>query len=218
MNWADYFTQGLTLVGAFSLKIGLLLFLLNLIGEALAVSVPYLLETTWLLAGYQFSAHVLPFWGMLALMTAAMAGRQVGELLLYSVSRGGSAVLGKYLKPFKLNPALADTTLAKLFHKINLLSPFSVALGRLLWLRIPLTLVLAAKGNLKVLMLATVLSSVVYDSTYIALGAIVGTTTRVEPVRLVLYFLVTMGVIYGGTLVIRYLTARLAKRHQPAAQ
>ena len=43
MNWADYFTQGLTLVGAFSLKIGLLLFLLNLIGEALAVSVPYLL-------------------------------------------------------------------------------------------------------------------------------------------------------------------------------
>lgn len=217
MNWADFFSQGLILVGAFSLKIGLLLFVLNLIGEALAVSVPYLLETTWLLAGYQFSAHVLPPLDVLLLMAAAMAGRQCGELILYNVSRSGSALLGKYLKPLKIKPALAESTLGKVFRRINLLSPISVAVGRLLWLRIPLTLVLAAKGNLKVLMMATVLSSLVYDATYIALGAIVGKTTRVQPALLVLYFLVTLTLIYGITFAVRYLLAKLNKGRQPVS-
>jgi membrane-associated protein len=215
MNWADFFSRGLTLTGSFNLEIGLLLFLLSLIGEAAAVSVPYLLETTWLLAGYQFSAGVLPFHDLLLMVAAAMAGRQIGEVFLYWVARGGSKLLGKYANRFKPKKDFAETPLGRLFHRVNLKSPFSVALGRLLWVRIPLTLIMAAQGRLKTLMLATFLSSLVYDGTFIALGAIVGKTAKVEPFQLILFFMAILTGIYAVTFVIHKIVERILKLRHP---
>ena len=214
MNWADFFSQGLNLVGTFNPKIVVFLFLLCLIGEATGFFVPYLLETTWLLVGYQLSARVLPLPDLMLLVLTAQAGRQTGALVLYHIARSGSTLLTKYKNYFKLKIDINDSPPFKLFRKINVLSPFSVALGRLLWLRIPLTLILGAKRKLKVLLLGVSLSSLVYDGIYIALGAIVGTTTALEPIRLVLYFLAGLTVMYGVTFAIRRLIGRLAKRRR----
>jgi membrane-associated protein len=211
MNLAEFFSQGLSLVGTFNPKIVAFLFLLCLIGEAVGLSVPYLLETTWLMVGYQFSARVLPFFDLMLLVLMAQVGRQGGALALYGMSRTGSGLLTKYKNRFKFKTG-TNFALLRLFRKINLLSPFSVALGRLLWLRIPLTLALGARRKLKVLLLGTVLSSLVYDGTYISVGAIVGTTTKLEPIRILLYFLAGLTVIYIATFAIRRLIGSLAQQ------
>ncbi|MBI4188001.1 MAG: hypothetical protein HY529_02220 [Chloroflexi bacterium] len=212
MNLAEFLSSGLSLVGAFDLKIVVFLFLLCLIGEAAGLFVPYLLETTWLLAGYQFSQRVLSLPDLVLLMLMAQAGRQAGALALYHVGRSGRGLLKKYARHFKLKD-INDIPSSKLvLNKINSLSPFSVTLGRLLWLRIPLTLILGAQRKLKVLLLGVSLSSLIYDGTYIVMGAIVGRTTAVEPVRLIPYFLVGLTLIYGLTFAIRRLVGGLTKR------
>ncbi len=217
MNLTDFLAQGLSLIGSFNPKIAIFLFLVCLIGEALVVSVPYLFETTLLTVGYQFSRGVLPFSDLMLLVLTALAGRQAGALALYGLSRSSSALLAKYTNRFKLKTDASEGIPFKLFRKINLVSPFSVAMGRLLWLRIPLTLVLGAKRKLKILSVAVVLSSLVYDGTYIILGAIVGTTTTLEPVHMFLYFLAGLTVIYGITFAIRRLIAGLASWRQTGA-
>ena len=71
MNLADFFSQGLALVGTFNLKIAAFLFLLCFIGEATVFIVPYLFETTWLMVGYQLSKGILsPFDLTLLLLTS----------------------------------------------------------------------------------------------------------------------------------------------------
>ena len=212
MNLAEFLSQGLSLVGTFNPKIVVFLFLLCLIGEVVGLSVPYLLETTWLLVGYQLSTRVLSLPDLMLLVLTAQAGRQTGALVLYHIGSSGSTLLTKYKNYFKLKIDINDSPPFKLFRKINVLSPFSVALGRLLWLRIPLTLILGTKRKLKVLLLGVSLSSLVYDGIYIALGAIVGTATALEPIRLILYFLVGLTIMYGVTFAIRRLIGSLTHR------
>lgn len=228
MNLAEFFAQGLSLVGTLNPRIVALLFLLCLIGEAAGLFIPYLLETTWILVGYQVSARVLSLPDLMFLMLASQAGRQGGALALYYSVRGGGSILTKYQNYFskyhnffrkyqnylRMKAQVNDTLLFKFFRRISLTSPFAVALGRLLWLRIPLTLILAAKGKLKVLMLGVTLSGFVYDGIYIALGAIIGTTTALEPFRLVLYSLAGLTVMGGILFAIRRIVSALT-RHRP---
>jgi membrane-associated protein len=215
MNLTDFFSQGLTLIGPFNFKVIVFLFLLCLIGEAANVFVPYLFETTWLLIGFQFSQRVLSPGYLVLLLLTCIAGRETGVLVLYYISRSGSTLFTKYRDHFIPRMAINNTFPIKLFRKMDILaSPFSVALGRLLWLRIPLTLILGAKRKLKVLLLGVALSSLVYEGIYVTLGAIVGTTTRLEPVRLILYFLAGLTVIYVVTFAIRRLIGRLARHRR----
>jgi len=218
MNLTEFFSQGLALVGAFDLRVLVFLFLLCLIGEAVGLFVPYLFEATWLLIGFQFSQRVVsPVYLMLLLLTC-IAGREVGVLALYYISRSGSALITKYTDHFMRRVNVNDTMPIKLFRKIDILaSPFSVALGRLLWLRIPLTLILGAKRKLKVLLLGVAISSLIYEGIYLTLGAIVGTTTTLEPFRLILYSLSSLTVIYGVTFTIRRLINILTKRRRAIA-
>jgi membrane-associated protein len=211
---SHFLSNGLSLLGTFNPKIAAFLFLLCLIGEAVGLSIPYLLETTWLLAGYQVSAGVLSPIDLILLLVMAQLGRQAGALTLYSVSRSGSAWLAKYAKRFQPKAESSPSLFLKLFGKVNLLSPFSVALGRLLWLRIPLTMVLGTKRRLKTLLLGVSLSSLIYDGTYISLGAVVGTTTKLEPVHILVYFLAGLTALYGITFAIKRLMGSLARRRE----
>ncbi len=215
MNLMSFFSSGINLFGTFNPIVGLLIFLLCFIGEAIGLSVPYLLEATWLLAGCQVSSGVLPFTDLLFLVLMSQLGREVGAMVLYSLSRGGSALLAKYKNFLKLGP---DATVGKLLRKVNLLSPFSVAMGRLLWLRIPLTLILGAQRKLKVLLLGIMLSSLVFDGTFIILGAIVGTTTKLKPIQVIPYFLIGLTTIYVVTFVVqRFIDGRLRQRQTGAS-
>ena len=214
MNLTEFLSQGLSLTGTFNPKIAALLFLLCLIGEVSGLFVPYLLETTWLLVGYQFSSGALSIFDLVLLALMAQAGRQIGTLGLYHIGRSSSSILTRYTSYFRRKIDANGAIPYKLFSKINSISPFSVAVGRLLWLRIPLTLILGAERKLKVLLLGVSLSSLVYDGTYIALGAIVGTTTALAPIRLIPYLLVGLTVMYGITFVIRRLISTIAKRQR----
>ncbi|MBI4180529.1 MAG: hypothetical protein HY528_01195 [Chloroflexi bacterium] len=216
MNLEGFLSQALVIVGTFTIQTVVLIFLVCLFGEALGISIPYLLETTWLLAGYHFSQGRLPFLGLILLILTAQAGRQVGALALYTLGRSSGSLLTIFLNRFKLTTVSTDVTRFKPFRKIHFSSPFSVALGRLLWLRIPLTLILGAKRQLKTLLLGVVLSSLVFDGIYIILGGIVGTTTVSELKHVILYLLAGLTVIYGITFAIRRLIGSLVSRRGKA--
>ena len=228
MNLEEFLAQGLSLVSTFNPKIVVFLFLLCLIGETAGLFVPYLLETTLLLAGYQFSVRVLSLPDLLLIALTAQAGRLAGALILYQISSSGSTLLAKYQnyfrkyqnyfkkvqKFFRIKTQINDTPVFKLFRKINLASPFAVAIGRLLWLRIPLTLILGAQHKLKALILGVSLSTFIYDGIYIALGAILGKTTVLDPFHLVLYSLLGLTVMGGILVAIRRLLSGITKRRR----
>ena len=215
MNLNDFFSQGLALIGPFDLRVILFLFLLCLIGEAVGLFVPYLFEATWISIGFQFSQRVLSPGYLVLLLLTCIAGREVGALVLYYISRTGGSLLTRYKDHFIPKVELNTSVPVKLFRKIDIMaSPFSVALGRLLWLRIPLTIILGVKRKLKLLLLGVAISSLIYEGIYLALGAIVGTTTKLEPVSLILYSLAALTVIYVVTFAIRRLISSLTKRRR----
>ena len=218
MNLTDFFSQGLSLIGVFDVRVLVFLFLLCLIGEAVGLFVPYLFEATWLLIGFQVSQNVVSPVYLTFLLLTCIAGREVGAVALYRVSGSGSVLLARYRDRFIPSTDIINTSPLKLFRKIDITSsPFSVALGRLLWLRIPLTLILGVKRKLKVLLLGVALSSLIYEGIYLTLGAIVGKTAKVEPIQLILYFIATLTVIYVLTFAIRRLISSLTKRRRSAA-
>jgi membrane-associated protein len=202
-DWQAFLNQSLSYAGTFSLEMILILLVLCLIGEGIGLSVPYLLETIWLMAGYHLANGSLSVVQLLVLLLAAQVGRQCGLLALYYFSRTGSVLLARLAKRFKWNLDVGETITLRGGHKVNLLSPFSVALGRLFWMRIPLTLILGAKRKLRTLVLGVVMSSLIYDGTYITLGAVLGTTTRLEPLQMTLLLLATLIFIYAVTFVVK---------------
>ncbi len=203
MNLEEFFRQTLDLIGTADIRVVLGIFLICLIGEALVVSVPYLLESVWLMAGYQFSVGVLSLPKLLLLVLAGIAGREFGGIVLYCITRSGSGLLTKYWN--RIKPKREDAIVARVARRLNTLSPFSVALGRLLWFRIPLTIILGANRRLKVLVVGILLSSLVYDGVYIGLGATVGTTTSLPPHYVLLYSLAGLTAIYAIVFLVRRL-------------
>jgi membrane-associated protein len=200
-----FFSNLLGFAGTFTPEMILILFLMCSISEIIGLSVPYLLETTWLMAGYRFVSGSLPFVQLLALMLVALIGREAGMLVLYALSRRFSPLVTKLASRFKWTRNLNVDSAPKLFLKLNFYSSFSVAVGRILWLRIPLTLILGAQRKLKILVYGVALSTMVYDVTYTVIGAIVGTTTTLEPVQMLLIFLAALTATY----VITFLTRRI---------
>ena len=202
-DWQAFLNNSLNSAGTFSLEIVLILFVLCVIGEGVGLSVPYLLETIWLMAGYHLVNGSLSVLQLTVLLLAAQAGRQTGLLALYTFGRSGSSLLAKLTKRFKWNEDVGETVTLHGGHKINLLSPFSIAIGRLFWLRIPLTLIMGAKRKLRVLVLGVVMSSIIYDGMYISVGAIAGSTTKLEPLQITLLMLATLILVYVVTFIIR---------------
>jgi len=205
---ADFLKQILNFVGTFNLHLVGLLFLLCSFGELWLISVPYLLETVWLLAGYNLASGTLSPWHLLLLWLVAQFGRQTGVLLLFSLSRLGSLPLTrlyqKYVETRFRKLSGNENWLSKILKRSeSYISPFSIALGRLLGLGTPLTVTLGIKRQYKVLFLGVLLSSLVFDGIFIILGLVVGANALVKPTEMILFSLIGLTGLYVVVFAIR---------------
>lgn len=222
MNPEALFQQAFNLAGTFNPTLVVFLFVICFIGE-FGICIPYLLETIWLLSGYNFGTGVIPLSDLVLLWLVAQVGRQAGGITLSYLGRFGSMPIIKfYNKHFEasVSEKLAEnnSTTVSFFRRINFLSPFSVALGRLIWLRIPITLILGAKKQLKTLSLGILLASLVWDGMYIFLGAVVGARAALKPPQMIIYSLIGLTLLYAVSFAVRHLwklrTARKRVREE----
>jgi membrane-associated protein len=147
------------------------------------------------------------------LILGTSLGRELGAIILYHLSRYGSMPLIRfYYRRFDKRIADKDSLLQKVARGLAHLSPFTVAMGRLMWLRVPLTLTLGAKRQIKTLIVAVLLAAVAWDGAYIILGAMVGATVVANPVNMVLIALIGLSVLYGATYLVRRIRKYVADR------
>ena len=74
MNLSGLLSQALEITSTFNPKIAIILFLLCSIGE-IGFTLPYILETIWLIAGYQLGIGTLSLPDLLEIWLVAQAGR-----------------------------------------------------------------------------------------------------------------------------------------------
>jgi membrane protein DedA with SNARE-associated domain len=215
MNWADFLNQALQITSAFNFKIAIILYLLCAIGE-IGFGIPYILETIWLLAGYNLAHHTLSFYDLLLIWLVAQAGRQSGNVVLYYSGVAGMIPLKKFYKRF-VEPRMPKrqfipTGLAK--HLTNP-SPISIGLARLLGLRLPMALAMSARHKLSNLVLGVIISSLIWDGIYIIIGITVGNVLKTEYV--VVYSVGGLTVLYISVLAIRYWLQKRSTKNKPVA-
>jgi membrane-associated protein len=205
------------------------LFLMLSVSE-FGISIPYLMETIWILVGYQTLNGSLPVFFVVILWLTAMCGRTFGAVVLYHLARFGSNWLIRfYRRIFKAALASRETPdfpqddpasisflkkrgiVSRVWHKINSLSPYSVAFGRLIWMRVPLTLTLGFSKQIKVLVPGVVISSMIWDTTYILVG-VIGGDAHLEPFQIVLFSLCALTSIYGCTFLVRWVIKLIESR------
>lgn len=208
MNLESVLQQIVSFTATLDPRMAVLLFVMCAIGE-FGLSIPYVLESIWLLVGYQLGHGVLSPLHLAGLWLAAQCGRQVGSMALYRVARFGTPSLTRFYNKLRLSrlfSRIANKSSAINYN--NLSSPFSVAYGRLFGMRIPMVLVLAVKRRLGMLSLGVLLSSIVWDTIYISLGVIFGTTVAIKPTYMFLAALAGVTVIYLVTFIVRMLIRR----------
>jgi membrane protein DedA with SNARE-associated domain len=196
-------SQVLTATSSFNLKIAVILFLLCSIGE-IGFALPYILETIWLLAGYQLGTGDLQLIDLLKIWLVAQAGRQTGSLVLYYGAVLGLAPLKKLYKKY-VEPRLPKRQFvpAAITKHLTNPNPISIALGRLVGLRIPMALTMGANQKLFKLALGVLISSVIWDGIYIVIGRTVGSVLP-KTEFMVLYSIGGLTVVYIAVLVIRH--------------
>jgi membrane-associated protein len=202
-------------IGTYNAKLLIALFIICAIGE-FHISIPYLLETIWLLSGYYVATGEFTPFQFILLWLVSLLGRLTGAIgLFYLAYFGSTPLINLYRKYFKGN--LSDKltsnpiTRSKWFRNVNLFSPFSVAMGRLFWLRIPLTLFLGARKQIRALVLGILISSVVWDAIYILLG-VAGGAVALKPMSMILYSLIGLTAFYVLTFAVRRLASQFSHK------
>lgn len=204
-------SQALEITGAFNFKIAIILFLLCSIGE-IGFALPYILETIWLLAGYQLGTHQLSVIDLAKIWLVAQAGRQTGSLVLYYSGVLGMRPLKRFYKRF-IEARLPKRQFipAGLAKRLTNPSPFSIAAGRLIGLRIPMALTVSARHKLANLALGVLLSSIIWDGIYLVIGSTLGPKVVPEPQYVLLYSVGGLTALYlliiSLRLLIKYLRA-----------
>lgn len=211
MSLEDTVAHLLQFTATFDLRMAGVLFALCAVGE-FGLSIPYVLESVWLMTGYHLGAGVLSPLHFVGLWLAAQFGRQVGAVALYQVGRYGSAPLLRWYRQGRMPGFISRVVNSKAARRVNIFSPFSVALGRLFWMRIPLSLTLGARKDLRTLLVGVLISSLIWDAIYILVGLTVGATAVVEPVYMFVYSLAGLTLFYLVTFGVR----RLVKRSRPS--
>jgi membrane-associated protein len=226
MDFQSITSQILNFTGTANSWLIIALFLLLSVSE-FGLSIPYLMETVWILVGYQALTGSMPVYFVVVLWLTAMAGRTAGALVLYHLaSFSGSWIVRFYRRIFKAALATREVEkssslqnhglFAKIVKIINSLSPFSVAFGRLIWMRIPLTLTLGFRRQIKILVPGVVISSMIWDTTYILVG-VVGGGVQLQPFQIVFLSLGALTFIYGVTFLVRWIMKLSSSRQLPKA-
>jgi hypothetical protein len=211
MNLEDFLQHIVSFTSTLDPRMALLLFLLCAIGE-IGLAIPYILESIWLLVGFNIGAGQISPWHVIILWLSAQAGRQAGNMGLYSIARLGMPALTGFYHKIHLD-RLFNMLMARsgAVSRVNLESPFSVAFGRMVGLRIPMLLLMAAKKRPGMLALGVLLSSIIWDVLYMAIGAIFGSTVDIKPGYMLLISIGGLTAIYLITFTIRILVKR--RRH-----
>jgi membrane-associated protein len=219
MDWLTNFLQNIVdFTATLDPRMALLLLIICAVGE-LSLTIPLLLEFIWLNVGMYLGNGQLAFWHMLALWFSAQAGRQIGAVVLYRFGRLVLPALEAFYHKIHLD-RIFDRLMAKApaVNKINLASPFSVAFGRLVGMRIPMTLVLAAKKKPWILAAGVFMASMVFDGLYIFAGAVLGLTIddvkKFNPLYTVLITVGLMLCIYLFTFIMRLIIKKRRQAHQ----
>jgi membrane protein DedA with SNARE-associated domain len=191
----NFLSQALQITNNFNPHIAIVLFLLCFFGEAW-IGIPYILETIWLLSGYQLATQPDFAGDLILIWLTSQAGRQSGSLVLYYSGILGLAPLKKFYKRFIESRLPKKQVVPDFIRKLVLKpSPFAVAVGRLFGLRIPMALTMSANRKLPQLALGVLMASVVWDGAYIVIGMLVG--PRVENKQMMLlYSLAGLTVLY----------------------
>jgi membrane-associated protein len=204
MNLEGFLSEVLQITGTFNLRISVILFLLCAIGEV-GFTLPYILETIWLMAGFQLAQGALTALDVFYIWLIAQAGRQAGNFGLYYSGRLGMIPLRKLYKRY-IEPHMPKTQIipAGIIKYLANPSPFSIAVCRLIGLRIPAAVTMSARRRLGYLSLGVLLSSIVWDGVYLILGNTVGNVLP-NPIRMFFYSLAGLTGLYLITVGIRYL-------------
>jgi membrane protein DedA with SNARE-associated domain len=214
MNLETFLQQIVSFTATLDPRMAILLFLLCAIGEV-GLAIPYILESIWLLVGFNIGAGEISPWHVIILWLSAQAGRQVGTIGLYYIARLGMPALNGFYHKIRLDGVFKMLMArAGAVNRINLASPFSVAFGRMIGMRIPMLLIMAAKKRLGMLSFGVLLSSIIWDALYMAIGAIFGSTVDIEPGYMLLISVGGLTVIYLATFTIRMLVKRKRKPAQ----
>jgi membrane-associated protein len=201
--------QIIALTSTLDLRLAAVLIPVCAIGEFGIISIPYLLESVWLMAGYHLGTGALSPLHLFGLWLAAQLGRQAGAMALYRLGRFGATPLTRFYQKLHLERFSSRlTSRSASLSRIDLSSPFSIAYGRLFGMRIPMTLILAVKGKPLMLSLGVLLSSIVWDAVYISVGVIFGSATGIKPAYMFLISLGGLTVIYLMTAIIPLLARR----------
>jgi membrane-associated protein len=197
----------LALTGSLNVWLAIAIFGLLFTSE-FGISIPYLMETIWILVGFHARSASLPLFDIPILMAVAVLGRSCGATVLYRLTGLGRNRITRIYQ--RLFAALLDSRskdksfTGKILSKVNLFSPFSIAFGRLMWLKIPLTLTMSLKQNLKVLLAGIALSSIIWDLVYILIGMVAG-SAQLKSYQTVLFSLAALSIIYVVIYVVRRL-------------
>lgn len=210
----DALTRSLSMVAALDPRAVTLLALICAAGE-LAFGLPYVLETIWLIAGYYVGTHSLSVWHLLVLLLAAQCGRQAGAIGLYYMARLGTGTAARLERRMRLLRFVPQAVVnSSVLDRVSRPSVFSIALCRLIGLRIPVVLVSAGRGRLKPLLIGGLLSSLAWDAVYILVGALVGTKASLKPVEMLVASVAGVTAVYLVTFGVR----RLVRLLRPAAR
>jgi membrane protein DedA with SNARE-associated domain len=200
----NFLSQALQITSTFNPHIAVILFLLCFFGEAW-FGIPYVLETIWLLSGYQLAIRPSFISDLLLIWLVSQAGRQTGSIVLYYSGVLGLAPLRKFYKRF-IESRLPKKQVVPSFviKLLNKPSPYSVAVGRLFGLRIPMALTMSAKRKLPQLALGVLMASIVWDGAYILIGMLAGPKVENKQMML-LYSLAGLTGLYLITLASRFI-------------
>jgi membrane-associated protein len=145
VNLAGFLQHIVSFTATLDPRMAALLFVICAIGE-FHISIPYVLETVWLLVGFQLGSGALSPLHFLGIWAAALVGRELGAVGLYRVGWRGSNWLVRLYEKLRIDRLIDKITArSTTARNINIYSPFSVAYGRLFGLRIPITLALGVK-------------------------------------------------------------------------
>ncbi|MBI2832498.1 MAG: hypothetical protein HYX79_09605 [Chloroflexi bacterium] len=176
----DFFRQAfsaLDITAGINLKIIGAMLLLTVLGEGY-IQVPLLMESIWMITGYQSSINSTALLNVSLIFLVAQTGRQIGISAIYLLVSAFNTPLSRFyasrIQKHKYYKKYLDN---QCFYNVKFLSLPSATLGMLTWLNGPIKLMLILNKKARILLLSTLLSGMVFDGIYMGIGAVFHTTT-----------------------------------------